>query len=310
MDAPLRVLLAAPDAASAGWAAAPQLAQALGRADALPAAEPGRSAQCLRCFDVLPRALPIAPLSRLLDAEDADEGRWMRCDPAHVRADLGAVRMLAHGTMLGLDAAESTALAASLLSLFGDFGYRLSTPHPARWYLQLPRDSRPPDFQPPHAVLGDDLFTHLPEGAEGKRWRALLNEAQIILHQHDTNQKRSAAGKPAVNSLWFWGAGVLPDSVRTGLRGVLSEDPILHALARLAGLSPIAADALWHHGPALLDLQHVRDLAELERSVWPELQTRLRQGDVARLLIDFDDGRRFLLAPKQHWRIWRRSLAA
>lgn len=306
MDAPLRVLLAAPDAARAGWKAAPRLAEALGRADALPRVEPGRMAQCLRYFDVLPRGLPDAPLSRSLDADDAAEGRWMRCDPAHVRADLGAVRMLAHGSMLDLDRAESAAFAASLSSLFGDFGYRLSTPHPTRWYLQLPRDSRPPEFPPPQVVLGDDLFAHLPEGVEGKRWRSLLNEAQIILHQHAINQQRGAAGKPAVNSLWFWGAGVLPDSVRTDVHGVLSEDPILRALARLARLVPMNADALWGSPSALLDLQHVRDPADLERSVWPELQARLRGGVVVRCLLDFDDGRRFLLAPGQRWRVWRR----
>ena len=50
------------------------------------------------------------------------------------------------------------------------------------------------------------------EGAE--RWRALLNESQIVLHNHPINAVREARGAVAVNSLWFWGAGTLPDSVR------------------------------------------------------------------------------------------------
>jgi hypothetical protein len=43
-------------------------------------------------------------------------------------------------------------------------------------------------------VLGDDLFSHLPEGEGGRRWRALMTEAQVLLHNHSWNQQRAAQG--------------------------------------------------------------------------------------------------------------------
>src|SRR3546814_15930088 len=73
-----------------------------------------------------------------------------------------------------------------------------------------------------------------------RRWRSLLNEAQIILHNHPWNARRAAAGKPPVNSLWFWGGGMLPDSVATHQGQVASDDVLLQALASNAGMIPLA----------------------------------------------------------------------
>ena len=40
--------------------------------------------------------------------------------------------------------------------------------------------------------------------------RMLLNEVQVLLHQHPLNAARQTRGLPPVNSVWFWGAGRLP----------------------------------------------------------------------------------------------------
>jgi hypothetical protein len=68
-------------------------------------------------------------------------------------------------------------LLPALRPLFGDAGFSLDAPHPSRWYLRVPRDSRLPEFATPEEVLGEDLFAHLPQGDLGRRWRALLTEA-------------------------------------------------------------------------------------------------------------------------------------
>ena len=76
-----------------------------------------------------------------------------------------------------------------------------------------------PAFAAPDEALGDDLFdAPARQAPEGRRWRALLSEAQVVLHNHPLNAQRVAAGLAPVNSLWFWGAGALPDHVRTPLR--------------------------------------------------------------------------------------------
>ena len=63
-----------------------------------------------------------------------------------------------------------------------------------------------------------------------------LTEAQVVLHTHPWNEQRTAAGKRAINSLWFWGGGELPQAVHTPHAQVRSREALLQALARAAGV--------------------------------------------------------------------------
>jgi hypothetical protein len=269
----------------------------LARADRLPDATAGERAQLLRCFDLLPRGWPMAAITRQRDAGDASLHQWLRADPAHVRADMNGARVLAIGE-LGLDDADAQTLLAPLRPIMGDAGFQLSAPVPQRWYLALPLASRLPEFSTPEQMLGDDLFEHLPTGPEGRRWRALLNEAQVILHNHPINRAREQAGLPSVNSLCFWGAGCLPDHVRSPFTGVASTDPELLSLAQLAGIGTNS------DGPQLLDLRQTRDWSAVERRLLP----CLRELGKDQVLLDFADGARLLLSAGHRWRFWRRPL--
>ncbi len=303
----LTLLLPARERLRAGAALPAGLARVLGRGDALEPGKPGREAQLLRHFDVLPRRIPIAPLTRQLDAGDGDYGAWLRADPAHVRADLGRARMLACGE-LGLSHEEAETLVAALRPLFGQEGFPISAPVPSRWYLMIPAQSRIPAFSVPEAVLGDDLHSHMPEGDAGRRWRRLLNEAQVILHNHPLNAARTAAGKLPVNSLWFFGGGSMPDHVRCALRGVASRDPLVAGLAgRVAPPLPVStprADVL--ETVDVVDLEQMRDVAELESPWLQAALAALAAGKFAALDLDFADGHRRRWLPAHRWRFWRR----
>lgn len=270
----------------------------LARADRLADGEAGERAQLLRHFDLLPRGWPMAAITRQRDAGDAALHQWLRADPAHVRPDMTGARVLAIGE-LGLSHDDAQALLAPLRPLFGDLGFQLSAPVPSRWYVALPPGAKLPAFAPPEDVLGDDLLSHLPEGPDGRRWRALLNEAQVVLHNHPVNEARVAAGRPAVNSLCFWGAGRLPDQVRCPYTGVASNDPELLSLAQLAGVANTA------DGPQLLDLRQVRDWSAVEQRLLPGL----RELGADEVQLDFADSARYSLKAAQRWRFWRRPLA-
>ena len=151
----------------------------------------------------------------------------------------------------------------------------------------------------PKTALGDDLARHLPEGENAQRWRGLLNEAQVILHKHPLNTERAQRGLPPVNSLWFWGAGMLPEWVRTTSTQVFSDDEIVVALARLAKVSYSAlanfeqamqsldVNALGNivacgekradeaNASRLLDLSRQRDIAALERNWFAPIDNAL-----------------------------------
>lgn len=286
-----------------------ELARALGRADRLPAGQGGWRAQLQRHVEVLPRGWPVAAVTRQLDAADTAPNAWLRADPAHVRADINAGRMLACGD-LGLSMEEAQDFLRPLKPLFGDAGFPISAPVPDRWYLTLPREVRLPAFAEPEDVLGDDLYDHLPAGDAGRRWRALLNEAQVILHNHPRNAERVAAGKLQVNSLWFWGGGVLPDRVELTAAAVFTREAQLAGFARLAGVEPAEVPAGFAAlgdvvGDVLVDLRGQRDLAELERD-WLAPARRALGKAMPELVLDFADGAAWRLTASQRWRLWCR----
>lgn len=288
----------------AGQALAPDIAKALGRADALPLADFGEKAQLLRHFSILPRGWPMAAICRQSEAGDARGSTWLRADPAFIRPELMGARLMAWGN-LGLSPEEADQFLAPLRPVFGDAGFPISRTSSERWYLQLPMEVRLPEFALPVDALGGQLLAHLPEGEAGRRWRVLGNEAQVILHNHPLNAARVAAGKTPVNSLWFWGAGRLPDSLQSQIGSVLNADEELLALAQLAGLRLKPAEA----GDVLLDLRRERDWCAVEHSHLRPALASLRHRH-ARVVLDFADGAAFCIEPGQHWRLLRRPLSA
>lgn len=288
-------------------AIAAEIARALGRADALPPAAAGGDAQLQRHFACTPAHWAPAALTRQADCGDAAGAAWLRADPAHVRPDMNGARLLGLGERLGLDREDVDALLPALRPLFGDSGFVLDAPTPARWYLRLPREAKVPAFSVPDAALGEDLFDHLPDGPEARRWRALQNEVQIVLHNHPWNARRAERGRVPVNALWLWGGGVLPDRVACGFGQVRSDDELLRALASCAGASvaPAATMLEAETGRRLIDLRRQRDLAALQRDWLRPALDALRDGSLRVLELDTADGLRWRLARGQRWRFWR-----
>ncbi|GAP67045.1 hypothetical protein MBSD_n2361 [Mizugakiibacter sediminis] len=288
------------------------LMQALARADRQPDAAPGYLAALAAHFRWPGKPLPVAALLREHAAGDAAGASWLCADPAYVQPDINGARMLACGTLdLGGDEAE--ALARELKPVFGDSGALLETTTPARWHLRLPAGAALPAFATPEDVLGADLFEHLPQGPEGRRWRQLFNEAQVILHQHPVNVARRARGALPANSLWFWGGGALPAWVKSVLTLVASDDGVARALAARAGIGsePPHPDLLARprDGAALIDLERVAPDA-LARVWLPALLDALARGRVSELRFAFASGERFRLARWHRLRFWRRARAS
>jgi hypothetical protein len=286
------------------------VARMLGRADHLAAGESGERAQLLRHFDLLPRGWPVAALTREADAGDAAASTWLRADPAWVRPDINGARLMACGDMLRLTQDDVDALLPALRPLFGDAGFTLDAPTPSRWYVRLPCDSRLPAFVDPIDALGADVFDHLPGpedfGSEARRWRALANEVQVVLHNHPWNARRAAAGKPAVNALWFWGAGELPDHVATRHSRVQSNDPLVRALAGTAGIAHSdrgAIDIATQDG--LHDLRDAGPAEAVDAWLAPMLFA-VGNGTLRQASLDFADGTGVVIERRQRWRIWRK----
>jgi len=301
-------LLLPPASRFAGIALPATLAKALGRADRA-TLEAGRQAQLARQFQLLPNRWAEAALTRVVDTDEADArlSGWLRADPAYIRPDINGARLLGIGDALGIEQADVEALLPALRPLFGDAGFTLDAPTPSRWYLRLPREAKLPAFASPDDALGDDVFEHIVDGPEARRWRVLASEAQVTLHNHPRNAQRIAAGKVPINSLWFWGGGLLPDSIASGFPTVFSDDVLLHGIARIGKLDAMPMkDATLDIDDALVDLRAVRDPRAVVESWLAPVAASVSTREA---VFDFADGQVFTLRANQRWRFWRKPLA-
>ncbi|MBB3226959.1 hypothetical protein FHW69_001560 [Luteibacter sp. Sphag1AF] len=253
--------------------------------------------------------LPVAALIRQLVAGDAGDALWLCADPAWVQPEMNGARLLACGN-LGLRRDDAATLVNELSATFASEGMELHVGDAEHWQLKVPSYLDLPRFPEPEEALGADLFEQLPQGEVGRRWRALINEAQIVLHNAPWNVTRRAHGGTPVNSVWLWGGGALPGWVDCGMGQVISDDLLVWALAARAGVDTVGRDvARISDAPdfALVDLQDT-DAGTFARDWWPALAARLRGGDDLRIC--FASGERYLLRSAHRLRFWRRAPAA
>jgi len=66
---------------------------------------------------------------------------------------------------------------------------------------------------PPNELIGEGIRKFMPNEDQFKDLIYIINQAQIILHNHPINQKRKQENIDLVNSIWLWGngkEGILP----------------------------------------------------------------------------------------------------
>src|SRR6267154_1871922 len=183
------------------------------------------------------RDWPVAPYTLLADGGAPGPHYWMRADPVHLQVGRDSL-VLADSAAFEVSRAESEALVEALNRHFGQtmLVYPL---RPARWYVRL---DKAPDMQttPAATARGAAIDEKLPAGPDAMRFHALMNEAQMLLHEHPVNAEREARGEPALNSIWFWGGGVIDATKARPFSTVIADDPLARGLALAAGIPALA----------------------------------------------------------------------
>jgi 2,3-bisphosphoglycerate-independent phosphoglycerate mutase len=59
----------------------------------------------------------------------------------------------------------------------------------------------------PNELIGEGIRKFMPADAEFKDLIYIINQAQIILHNHPVNKKRKLESLDSANSIWLWGNG-------------------------------------------------------------------------------------------------------
>ncbi|MGB5831241.1 MAG: phosphoglycerate mutase [Thiohalocapsa sp.] len=262
-----------------------------------------------------------APYCLSVDRPDWDRsGYWMHADPVHLRPDRDLLRLF-DARHLGISQAEADAMVGELNAHFRQDGLEFCAPAASRWYL---RCEEPPAIttQPLERAIGQHVDGLLPAGQDSTRWASLVNEAQMLLFQTPVNQRREAAGRPAVSGLWTWGGGVWQaPRLASRLDLIQAKSPLARGLAAAAGITVKPSDAPWPRGAKAVlaireDLQDaVLDAddrawaaaaASIDHQLAPVLEA-LRSRRLCRIVVDACDGRCWAITRSDLRRFWRRT---
>lgn len=179
--------------------------------------------------------IPVAALTQLAchGTVSPESAYWLRADPVTLRADMTRVFMTACG-FAGYAAEERAEVTRIVDAVLSNEGIELQATGAGSWCFALPE---PLDFEftPLYAALGVDLAEVLPVGLVAARWKRILTDIQVELHQAGVNERRRDQGLPEVNSVWFWGGGKLPPAFKSPFETVLSDDPVSRGLALRSG---------------------------------------------------------------------------
>jgi len=267
-------------------------------------------------------ALPGAALRLLAENGEPAGDAWLCLDPVHLKVHRRGMA-LDDPAQLQLTDQDDAELRAAVAPLFAAFG-ELSGGVPGHWYLRL-RHGELIDTEPLPQAIGRDIDPRQPAGPHSVQWRAALAEAQPVLHAHPVNQRREAAGRPPINSLWPWGGGVLPltippspwttlaasDAVIAGLARRLDASlaPVPQSLATVADADLVVIDALADAARRLDAIAWSEALTRLEAEWFVPIAAALRAGRLNSLrLAGFGGDRGFDLSVGRSdlWKFWRR----
>ncbi|HHJ12868.1 MAG TPA: hypothetical protein ENJ79_00615 [Gammaproteobacteria bacterium] len=303
--------------ARASFPPAPALSHWLARARVRDVAATGPDTAACQLCGVAPA---LAALAWLGDFGEPPHGYCLRLDPVHLRADTRGL-VLFDALDAGLEEAEATALADSLRAEFERRGLRLRLAAPGRWYLETDDPATWPDLGNPAQQSGRPVRP--PRAGTAGAWAGCLNEWQMILHDHPVNRARAEQRRPAINGLWPWGGGRLPEPGQAPARLQGSPvRPVWQGLARLHGSEyavlphalPDAAACLSARATTLTCIETLEASARtgdplawsealeaLDRQLLPPLMKARARVELLPL-----NGRAYLLHPLHRFAFWRR----
>jgi len=300
----------------------PQLEKWLARADAVREAGTG-TAWLLRQWG-LGAGAPVAALTLAADGGPR-EGDWMRADPVHQRLDRNAI-VLHDASVLALTREETGSALAALNGFFARDGLEFVAPASERWYVRVPPGEAPRTVALDDAV-GRNPFGMLPGNGRRLSWPSLFSEAQMLLAALPFNAEREAAGRPALNGVWFWGAGAFPAGLPRPFASVVAADPLARGLALASGCAlhalpegPAGLPAR-SSGGGLVVLEELRGplrrgdagvwlaaARELDRDWFSRLGEMLAAHGHVRIVLPAErDSAVFDIAPNARWRLLRRA---
>lgn len=232
--------------------------------------------------------------------------------PCHLHPDRD--RLLLFHDDLDISEQEGAALIEEIQPLLTEFGGQFIQLQEGKWLMQL---DQMPDLTltalEDVAIKGVDAS--LPQGKDRQNYLRLWNEIQMQLHECDINQQRVAQGKLPINSVWFWGAGILTVKENTW-KGVQGKSVLLEKLAQQTKTeyhpSIHSLDEALSTGKHLLLLDNIeleadwpQQLQDIDDTVLKPLWQQCKQAKIAAIDLQIPDHGSYHLSTFDCWKFWK-----
>jgi hypothetical protein len=262
-------------------------------------------------------SFPAGPTVRAAFQAATPHGLWAVAQPVHLATAIDHLRLAALQD-LGVSAEESAALLATINGHLAGTGFVLSANSPDLWSLQCAEPIECNTFEPAQ-VVGRSVRDYMPAGRDGPAIRSLMNEIQMLLHEHPVNERRTRGGRPAINSLWVWGFGSVAPPAPARLPMLATDDAWLTGIWRMHGASalPAAAAVTQFEKPvegALVALtqpggrSHEAALTEIDVTLLDAARDAVATGRCRSLEV-CTGGTVTVMDARSRWRFWRRPAA-
>lgn len=256
---------------------------------------------------------PIAAIAALANGIDVSDAYWLRADPVHLVLQRDCFS-LGEPVPLFVQPEHAQSMVASLNQHFNQDGLTFLIGDSSAWYL---RAAQVPQIQTtlPAVAIGKDIHQFMPQGVASAKWLSVLNEVQMLLHEHAANQAREWAGEVAVNSIWLSGGGVLPSTVilQSDINLLVADGVFYQGLAKLVGTPyrplPDSLERLLEEADqnSRVRLQ-LSELKLMDDSWWSAMLQALKSKKIQQLTINLGLYEKSLVAeikPLDLYKFWR-----
>ena len=248
------------------------------------------------------------------------EGRWLCVSPVFL--ETGIERIILHDLDSNhLFQNEADDLIEAFNQHFSDEGLIVELGSAGLWFMRLP-DHLDITTHTIYSVRGKSIYHLLPSGKDSTYWHALMNEVQMLFHQHPVNTARERQGTTPVNGIWLWGESCLSGNAAIQRDFVVTDEPIARGLASIecitcSGLDQGLPDADPSMHVLVVDdtLQRAVDYGDhdawvagmgaLEKALFEPLCHAWNDRRLEGLIIE-SDGYSVTVRGRSRWRFWER----
>lgn len=251
---------------------------------------------------------PIAAIAAEADGLGVSDAYWLRADAVHLVLQRDCFS-LGEPVPLSVESAHIEQMIASMNQHFAQDGLTFLIGKSGACYIRSTQSLQIKTTLPSVAA-GKNVHPFMPQGAASAKWLSVLNEIQMLLHEHPANQLREAKGELAVNSLWLSGGGKILQhtALKNDVDLIVANSPFYQGLAKYAA---IQCQRLPENLTNLLSVENLHTRLALTdvKDSFERIVTALKNKKIKQLTLNLGFYEKSLIVemtPLDTYKFWRR----